>query len=424
MQLELPPRVRPGTGVPTFDPAWPAAIADALARVAALVDLRIFTEPQQGASYDELLAVAQRAEALGFDAFFRSDHYLKMGDVSGPPGTDRRVGDPRRHRPGDHADPPRHAGHRGDVPPPGPARHLASPRSTQMCGGRVELGIGTGWYDDEHHAYGIPFPPLGERFERLEEQLAIITGLWETPEGETFSYDGRHYAVVDSPGAAEAGAAAAAADHHRRLGLEAHAAAGGPLRRRVQRAVPAGRRRSPARLRARRRACEAIGRDPATIVRSVAVTDLRRRRRGGVRAAGRGHRPRARRAAGDGIAGTPDEAAEQLAAFAEAGAERVYLQVLDLRDLDHLDASPSAPASRAARRVTRPAAGSRVALVEQPVVHAVLALRPELDASTASSRYMPQCAGRGIGRPSAKRAASSAKRRSSAARSGIGSALL
>ena len=54
-----------------------------------------------------------------------------------------------------------------------------------MSGGRVELGIGAGWYDDEHTAYGIPFPPLGERFDRLEEQLAIITGLWETPDGET-----------------------------------------------------------------------------------------------------------------------------------------------------------------------------------------------------------------------------------------------
>ncbi len=48
----------------------------------------------------------------------------------------------------------------------------------QMSGGRVELGIGAGWFEAEHTAYGIPFPDTGERFDRLEEQLAIITGLW------------------------------------------------------------------------------------------------------------------------------------------------------------------------------------------------------------------------------------------------------
>src|SRR5258708_36396737 len=69
----------------------------------------------------------------------------------------------------------------------------------QMSGGRVELGLGTGWFDAEHAAYGIPFPPLGIRFSMLEEQLAIITGLWTTPVGQKFSYSGQHYSVIDSP---------------------------------------------------------------------------------------------------------------------------------------------------------------------------------------------------------------------------------
>jgi alkanesulfonate monooxygenase SsuD/methylene tetrahydromethanopterin reductase-like flavin-dependent oxidoreductase (luciferase family) len=205
-----------------------------------------------------------------------------------------------------------------------------------MSGGRVELGIGAGWYDDEHRAYAIPFPPTGERFERLEEQLAILTGLWDTPEGETFTYEGRHHSVVDSPG----------------------------LPKPVQRPHPPivmggwGARRTP-RLAARYadefnvpfppleafggqvehvvRACEAAGRDPSTMVWSAALVtcvgadeaEFRRR------AAAIGHEPDQLRAGG--VTGTVAEAAEKLAAFADAGASRAYLQVLDVRDLDHLD---------------------------------------------------------------------------------------
>ena len=91
---------------------------------------------------------------------------------------------------------------------PGPLA-IAVAQVDQMSGGRVELGLGAGWYEAEHTAYGIPFPPLRERFDRLEEQLAIITGLWARRR-EPFSFNGQHYTVVDSPGAAEAGAAARA----------------------------------------------------------------------------------------------------------------------------------------------------------------------------------------------------------------------
>lgn len=162
------------------------------------MQLRIFTEPQQGATYDDLLAVAQEAERLGFDAFFRSDHYLKMGDVSGLPGpTDAWItlaGIARETstiRLGTLVT-------AATFRLPGPLA-IAVANVDQMSGGRVELGLGSGWFDDEHTAYGIPFPPLGERFDRLEEQLAIVTGLWETPEGETFAFAGTHHTLVDSP---------------------------------------------------------------------------------------------------------------------------------------------------------------------------------------------------------------------------------
>src|SRR6202041_3226522 len=160
--------------------------------------LRIFTEPQQGASYGTLLRVARAAEDLGFDAFFRSDHYLSMGDVSGLPGpTDAWVTlaalarETSRIRLGTLVS-------SATFRWPG-VLAITVAQVDEMSGGRIELGLGTGWYDREHTAYGIPFPPLGERFERLEEQLSILTGLWATPTGETFSFAGRHYQVTDSP---------------------------------------------------------------------------------------------------------------------------------------------------------------------------------------------------------------------------------
>ena len=162
------------------------------------MDLRIFTEPQQGASYDTLLAAAKATEAGGFSAFFRSDHYLKMGGVSGLPGpTDAwttlaglardtstiRLGTLMTSATFRH---------------PGPLA-ISVAQVDQMSGGRVELGIGAGWYQAEHDAYGIPFPDLRDRFDNLEEQTAIIHGLWNTPDGETFSFDGDVWKLQDSP---------------------------------------------------------------------------------------------------------------------------------------------------------------------------------------------------------------------------------
>ena len=160
--------------------------------------LRIFTEPQQGASYATLRRVAKATEDLGFDAFFRSDHYLKMGSGSGEPGPSDAWAtlaclavETSRIRLGTLVS-------SATFRYPGPLA-IAVAGIDEMSGGRVELGIGAGWYEGEHAAYGIPFPPMKERFDRLEEQLAIITGLWETPVGEKFSYQGAHYEVADSP---------------------------------------------------------------------------------------------------------------------------------------------------------------------------------------------------------------------------------
>ena len=160
--------------------------------------LRIFTEPQQGASYDQLLAVARCAEEEGFDAFFRSDHYLKMGDITGLPGpTDAWITlaglarDTARLRLGTLVT-------SATFRLPGPLA-ITVAQVDAMSGGRVELGLGAGWFEAEHRAFGIPFPPTGARFERLEEQLAVITGLWSTPAGETFDYKGQHYQLEASP---------------------------------------------------------------------------------------------------------------------------------------------------------------------------------------------------------------------------------
>ena len=162
------------------------------------MQLRIFTEPQQGASYETLLRVARAAEELSFDAFFRSDHYLKIGDVSGLPGpTDAwatlagLARETSRIRLGTlvSASTFRYPG----------ALAITVAQVDHMSGGRVELGIGTGWYETEHAAYGIPFPSLAERFARYEEQLEVITGLWDVPDGGTFSFSGTYFTVADSP---------------------------------------------------------------------------------------------------------------------------------------------------------------------------------------------------------------------------------
>ena len=299
-----------------------------------LNDLRIFTEPQQGASYAQLLAVAQRAERLGFGAFFRSDHFLKMGGGDGLPGpTDAWVtlGGIARETSTIRL---------GTLVTsmtfrlPGPLA-ISVAQVDDMSAGRVELGLGAGWFQQEHEAYGIPFPPLGERFDRLEEQLEIITGMWSTPVGETYESPGGHYPVTASP----------ALPKPVQSPLPIVIGGGGPKRTPALAARFASEFNTPfvsptfftEQAQRVRTACEAIDRDPATMAFSAALvvccgadeTEVERR------AAAIGREPAELRE--NGLAGTPDEVAERLRSWGEAGAERVYLQVLDLADLDHLD---------------------------------------------------------------------------------------
>lgn len=299
------------------------------------MQLRIFTEPQQGADYGRLLAVARAAEELGFDAFFRSDHFLRMGDVSGLPGpTDSWLTlaalavQTSRIRLGTLVT-------SATFRLPG-LLAVAVAQADEMSGGRIELGLGAGWFEAEHAAYGIPFPPVGERFGRLAEQLEVITGLWGVPDGQLYSFDGDYYQIRDSPG----------------------------LPKPAQRPRPPiivgghGPKRTP-RLAARyadefnvgfssaaetgaqfgrvREACQAAGRDPGSLIYSAAHLTC----------CGRDDAEFARRAAAIGrdvaelrdigLTGSPAQVVDKIGQYAEHGASRIYLQILDLHDLDHLE---------------------------------------------------------------------------------------
>jgi F420-dependent oxidoreductase-like protein len=297
--------------------------------------LRIFTEPQQGASYQTLLRVAKATEDLGFDAFFRSDHYLKMGDVSGLPGpTDAWITlaglalQTSRIRLGTLMSP-------ATFRYPGPLA-ISVAQVDQMSEGRVEFGFGAGWFDAEHAAYAIPFPDTRERFDRYAEQLAIITGLWETPVGEKFSYTGSYYTVTDSPGLPKS------AQHPRPPVLIGGA---GPKRTPMLAARYADEYNVPfssiddtaAAFSRVKKACAAAGRAEESMVYSAAQ----------VVCCGRTPDELAKRAAAigrkvedlrvNGLAGTPEEVGERIAEYAGIGATTMYLQVLDLDDLDHLE---------------------------------------------------------------------------------------
>jgi F420-dependent oxidoreductase-like protein len=298
------------------------------------MELRIFVEPQQGATYDDQLAVARRAEERGFGAFFRSDHYLAMGTDGRPGPTDSWVtlGAIAREtstiRLGTLLT-------SATFRYPGPLA-ISVAQVDQMSGGRVELGIGAGWYDAEHAAYAIPFPATGERFDRLEDQLAILTGLWTTPEGETFSYAGRAHSVVDSPGLPKP-----AQRPHPPIIIGGKGARRTPAltaRYADEFNLPFADLETSARQLARvRAACEEHDRDPASLVCSVALTTVC-----GADEATLQRRARATGSSLDdlratGLAGTPQEVVDTIGRYAELGVERVYLQLHDQSDLDHLE---------------------------------------------------------------------------------------
>jgi len=203
--------------------------------------------------------------------------------------------------------------------------------------GRVELGLGAGWYEREHKAYGVPFHPLGERFDRLEDQLAIIAGMWSTPTGTPFSYSGKHYSVAESPALPKPVQAG---------GPPIVIGGGGPKRTPALAANYAAEfnlafsstARFAEQVERVGAACAGIDRDPASITYSAAATVCLGADEAEVarRAAAIGREPDELRK--HGVAGTPDEVRAAMQRWEDAGAQRLYLQVLDLADLDHLDA--------------------------------------------------------------------------------------
>jgi F420-dependent oxidoreductase-like protein len=291
------------------------------------VDLRIFIEPQQGASYEQQLRLARASEDAGYDAFFRSDHLLRMGSGDPRPGpTDSWVTlaglavQTSRIRLGTMVT---SATFRL------PAMLAISVAQVDaMSGGRVELGLGTGWFAEEHTAYGIPFPVLGERFDRLEEQLAIVTGLWAAD--GPFSFSGAHYTLAGAPAlpkpvqsplpvivggtgrrrtpalaarfAGEFNAPFRSSEEAGELfGLVRDAAAGRPIVLSAAQALCCGRDEAEFRRRA-----AAIGRDPEELRTSA-------------------------------LGGTVAEVVDRIGRYAEVGATRLYLQTLDVDDVDHVE---------------------------------------------------------------------------------------
>lgn len=299
------------------------------------MDLRIFTEPQQGATYDDQLRLARTAEDSGFGAFFRSDHFVAMGREGLPGPTDSWVtlGGLARETSTIRL---------GTLVTSVTFRHpallgVSVAQVDQMSGGRVELGLGAGWFAAEHAAYGIPFPDARGRFDLLEDALEIITGMWATPEGQTFDHAGRVVTVQDSPA----------------------------LPKPVQQPRPpivmggGGKKRTPA-LSARFAdefnmafptiedtvaqfarvddACRAAGREPSDLLRSVALVACVGRDEAGVRRRADAIGRDVDELRASGLAGTPAEVVERLGQWREqTGAERYYLQMLDLSDVEHTE---------------------------------------------------------------------------------------
>ncbi|MEU8376817.1 LLM class F420-dependent oxidoreductase [Micromonospora sp. NPDC048894] len=298
----------------------------------------IFTEPHRGASYDDQLRFAQLCEAGGFDGFLRADHYRAMGDEPGLPGpTDAWLTlaalarETSRIRLGTLVT-------SATFRLPGPLAVMVA-QVDQMSGGRVELGIGAGWYEREHTAYGIPFPKVGERFDRLAEQLEIVTGLWRTPVGETYSWAGEHYQLVDAPALPKPvqqpgppiiiggrgpkrtpDLAARYADEFNMpfKSVEETAEAYDRVREACDRTGRAGSGRAPLVL-------------SAGIVVAIGRTDAEAQRRAAPLHVKSALPPE------DPVVGSPAQLVDRIGEFAAIGATRVHLRLIELDDLDHLE---------------------------------------------------------------------------------------
>jgi F420-dependent oxidoreductase-like protein len=311
------------------------------------MSLRIFTEPQQGASYDQLLTFARTAEETGYSAFFRSDHYLRMGAAGSPARTDAMITlaglarDTSTIRLGTLVTPVTFRPI-GTLP-------IAAAQIDHMSGGRLEIGLGAGWFDAEHEAFGLPYPAIGGRFDLLEDQLAIMHGAWKTASGSDFELAGTTTSVKF-----DADSVRPLQRPHPPIVLGGN---GGPRSARLASTYAdeynvsfrpmADTRDVHDKV---RRQCEQDGRDPSALSFSA----------GQVLCCGSTEADIARRAAAierevselrdNGLAGTPAEILDKLGRFAEDGVDRFYLQVLDLDDLDQLrlvaeEVLPHAPGS-------------------------------------------------------------------------------
>jgi F420-dependent oxidoreductase-like protein len=309
------------------------------------------TEPQQGLSYDEQLAITRRAEAAGFETFFRSDHYQSFPGPAGRPTTDAWAVLAGLAR-------DTHTIGLGALLSPVTFRrtgNLAKVVTTvdEMSGGRIEFGLGAGWHDEEHAQLGLPFPPIDDRADMLEESIQVVLGLWGEPDG--WSFDGRHIQIrdaqfypkpVDAPGRPRLPNGAS----RPRLIVGGN---GTPRSMRIaarfadefnlSSSSPAVAREKYARL---DEACRAVGRDPSTMTKSTMAgvligrdrDELRRRQEALLRefdsdAGEEWFKERAER----WVYGTPDEARAQVERFGEAGAERIMLQDFTPRDLEMVD---------------------------------------------------------------------------------------
>lgn len=297
------------------------------------VEFHILTNPQQGSTHAQLVATAKAAEELGLDGFFRADHYRALGDVTGS-ASDAWVTlaalavETRRIRLGSLMT-------AATFRYPGPLA-ITVAQVDQISEGRVDFGFGTGWYETEHRAYGIPFPDLGERFARFEEQLAILTGLWETPEGTTYSHDGAFYQLTDSPalpmpvqrprppiiigGRGPKKSPRLAAQYADEYNLDFSS--------------PEDVRLQGARVDA---ACETIGRDPSTLRRSALVLLVCGSTDGEIARRSEADVPGLPDMIKNGLVGSPQQVVDRIGEFAEAGVTRFYLQTPRQFDLDHFE---------------------------------------------------------------------------------------
>ena len=299
----------------------------------------LMTEPQQGYSYQDVLAMALAAEAAGMDTFFRSDHYSSFPGKADLATTDAwatLAGLARETTT---------IGLGTLVSPvtfriPGSFAKVVA-TVDEMSGGRVEMGVGAGWNEGEHAALGIPYPDTVERVDRMEEELAILRGLWDEADG--WSFEGQHYEVRDAlfrPKGKRPNLIVGGVGRPRSLRLGARYAD----EYNISSSTPAEVREISARLDA---ACEKIGRDPKSMKRSVMAgvlvgrNDAEMRDRTAAQIAIWGD------AVGDAqawldaradrwILGTPDAALARIAEYRATGIDRLMLQVLLPQDVDHV----------------------------------------------------------------------------------------